>query len=217
MNKIRLSGARKFLLSAMVAFAAAFSSSADLRAADDDAILNKIASKNAGYKTMEYKFDHVKTTATKVQVTMHGTSYYTASDKFALIYTDPATERFIINGTKLYMNRSGKVQNIDITKVASMKMMSTCVLCGVSGRISDILKAADYDCKVEETKDAYVVTLTAKQKAAKGYARILLSYRKSDCVCSLLEMEEFNHVVNTYTMLDGKVNGKVEDSVYSIK
>ena len=48
----------------------------------------------------------------------------------------------------------------------------------------------------------YVITMTVDKKSSKGYSKIIVTYRKSDCVLVKMVTESDAGLVNTYTISD---------------
>ena len=99
-----------------------------LSAASPDEILNRIEKANSAQSCVTSSFRHTKVLATKAKKTMEGSQYYLSPDKLAMVYSNPAGDRFTINGNRVYMNRAGKSQVYDITKVPMVKRLSSSIL-----------------------------------------------------------------------------------------
>lgn len=183
-------------------------------AADTEAILKKLETTNVAYTSIVCQFTQTRTLPNKIQSTLEGDLYYKAYDQFAMIYTNPATDRLIIDGNNLYLNRGGKVSKFDLSKSAAIYNLSASLLQATTGMIKQLAAANNADYSVSEDSKYYTVTITAKQKAVKGYAKIVLNYRKSDCILEVMEMEEFTHISNVYRMNSVKKNVAVDDSVF---
>ena len=98
-------------------------------------------------------------------------------------------------------------------------------------RITDLLKSesivlgaspADKAAAINQLADLmeaggnYVVTLTARKKASKGYSKITLKYRKSDCLITGLSLEEFSGAVNTYVLSSLRTGETIPPAVFNI-
>lgn len=189
---------------------AAFSASA----ADTEAILAKIEKANASYTSMTCKIDQIRKLPNKSQVNLACDFYFKTPDKLAMIYTEPATDRLIINGKKLYLNRGGKASTFSLDKSAAVGSLATSLLNAVTGHVQAVADANNADYTVVEDSKFYIVTISARQKAPKGYSKITLYYRKSDCLLETMKMEEFTRVTNVYKMNSFAKNVSVDDSVF---
>ena len=67
-----------------------------------------------------------------------------------------------------------------------------------------------------ETAEGYVVTLTAGAGAKRGYSKIVLVYRKSDCVLTKMTMEEVSGIATVYEMKGIKKNTSFPEDVFRV-
>lgn len=123
-----------------------------------------------------------------------------SSDKLELKYTKPAGDYFIIDGKKMSMNLRGKKTVVDTEKNAAMRAHRNTLMDCISGNWKRVATDNNADYSVSEKGANKVVTLTAKKAAARGYSKIVITYRKSDNLPVELVFEEFNGTVTTYKM-----------------
>lgn len=187
-----------------------------LSAASPDEILNRIEKANSAQSCVTSSFRHTKVLATKAKKTMEGSQYYVSPDKLAMVYSNPAGDRFTINGNRVYMNRAGKSQVYDITKVPMVKRLSSSILDAVCGKVRKLAGNNNADMKVMDSGSSYIITMTARQEASTGYARTTLEYRKSDCILVKLELEEFTHVVNSFSFDGISTTSSIDKAVFEI-
>ena len=171
-----------------------------LSAASPDEILNRIEKANSAQSCVTSSFRHTKVLATKAKKTMEGSQYYL----------------FTINGNRVYMNRAGKSQVYDITKVPMVKRLSSSILDAVCGKVRKLAGDNNADMKVMDSGSSYIITMTARQEASTGYARTTLEYRKSDCILVKLELEEFTHVVNSFSFDGISTTSSIDKAVFEI-
>lgn len=198
----------------LIICAAALLLSVSAFAAGPQEILSKIEKTNSTYSSVKGGFVQTKILATKARKSLKGDFYISGKDNLAMIYTEPATDRFIVSGGKLYINRGGKASQFDLAKSAAMASLSNSLLYAVKGDVVRLAEANKADYTVMEDSDHYIVNVVAKTQAARGYARISLRYRKSDCVLEVMEMEEFNHTVDSYKMTSITKNSSIDASVF---
>jgi len=200
------------LLSIAVLLAAAF------LPAHADGILDKIAAANAKVASLQAHFDQDRfLKATGKTIPMTGVFYYSSPDRMSMVYSKPANELLVIDGTQFFMYRGGARNLFDTSKNQMMKSLSDCLLGCVRGDVAAVAGANNAAVSATEAGESYVVTLSAKGKAARGYSKITLTYRKSDCVLTKMVMEEFSGVVNTYVMTDMVKDKALKDEVFSTK
>lgn len=170
--------------------------------ADDTAfILNKIESQNSNVKTLSGPFTQTRTVAAaKTSMEMTGNVYYSADGKFSLLYTKPQGDFFIVNGNIITMFRGGKKTQFDISKTPAVSSLSHALLYSVAGKVRSLAAEANADYAVVEKEGAFIVTITARKKEVKGYAKIVLTYDSKSCLLKNMYMEEFTGVSNEYKM-----------------
>lgn len=191
----------------ILSVAAALMCAATCLGADNSAALSKIEQMNASVKGISAQFDHKKTikAAGKV-IKMQGDLEFSNPDKLKMTYSVPATDKIDIDGKNFTIVRGKAPQKFDTSKNALMASLSNTLLNCFKGKVSAIAKDNDAEVKITETADKYLVTLTAKKAAARGYSKIVMTYRKSDGLLMALEMEEFSGIDNLYTMSQPKRN-----------
>lgn len=205
------------IFAAVAALAIIGMSAAAPAKADDAAVLSKIETANSKVETIQAHFIHRKTLVATAKVTsMEGTLYFSSPDKMGMHYTKPATDLLIINGNQFYMNRGRKASTFDTDKNALMRSLSQTLIRCVRGEASQVATDNNADISTSSSGSNYVVTLTAKKNSPKGYSKIVLKYRKSDCMLVSMEMTEFIGVVNLYEMSDIKTGVSVDASVYTV-
>ena len=110
----------------------------------------------------------------------------------------------------------GKNQKFNLPKSPSMQKLASFLLDALGGKVRNIANSNNASYTVSEEGNTYVVEMTARKKAAKGYSYIKLVYRQSDGVMTFMETREFSGVSNTYTLTDIRRNSSIDKSVYSL-
>lgn len=202
----------------LLALAAAFSIQAvGFAGSNDSFILSKIESSNETVKSLTATFTADRTvTASGLKSTGNGDLYFTPG-RLSMLYNTPAGEYFIINGNQMSMNRNGRKAVYDLTKTPMMSGLSKMLLCSIQGKVRTLAVDVNADIAVSETSSSYVVTLTAKKKEVKGYAKIVITYSKTGCIIQSLETDEFSGVVTVYTMAGTKKNAAIDDGKFLVK
>ncbi|MDE6872727.1 MAG: outer membrane lipoprotein carrier protein LolA [Bacteroidales bacterium] len=180
-----------------------------------DVILDRIESMNASIKTIEAHFDQTKTLpASGKEIKSEGTLYFTAKDRMSMVYSSPESDLFIIDGTKVSMSHGGRKNVYDTSRNALMGSLSATLLGCITGQVRPLAMENDAEIAAEQTKDGYLVTMTARKKAAKGYSSIVLLYDLKTCVLKRMEMVEFSKISNLYEMSSIKTGGAIPPAVY---
>lgn len=176
----------------------------------------KIGTAGAALTTVEASFTHVKTVkATGKTTTFTGTYYYSATDRLAMHY-DQASEGIVLSGDRFFIRRGGKANKGHIKNVRQMEQLSGILFACIRGEVQDVADNNNATLAVQTEKSAWIITLTAKKKASKGYAKIVLRYRQSDGLLESLRFEEFNGNVNEYTLSNCKTGGVIPAAKFDI-
>jgi len=121
-------------------------------------------------------------------------------DQLDMNYSKPDGEYFIIHGHEMSMNMDGKKNKVDTNKNKRTKTFAQTLLNCIKGDWEKAAADNDTDTAVKEEGGNKIITLTAKKKAPRGYARIELTYNKADGLLRKMILEEFGGVTNTYVI-----------------
>lgn len=180
-------------------------------------VVAKILKANASVKNIESKFTQVKTIkASGRKIASEGTLYFTPDGHLTMRYSKPAGELLVVNGNKFHMNKGGKAMTFDTSKNALMGSLANTLVNCIKGDPETVAAANNAKLAVSETAEGYVVTLTASAAGHRGYSKIVLTYRKSDCVLVKMIMEETVGITNTYEMKDVKKNTSLPSDAFRI-
>ena len=133
-------------------------------------------------------------------VEAEGNLKLTSADKLEMTYTNPAGDYFNIDGKTISFNMRGKKSVVDTEKNAVMRTQRNTLMNCITGKWQQAATDNNAETSVTEKGANKVVTLTAKKAAARGYSKIVITYRKSDNLPVELVFEEFNGTVTTYKM-----------------
>ncbi len=123
-----------------------------------------------------------------------------SSQTLEMNYTKPAGDYFIIEGKTIKVNIKGKKSVVDTEKNAAMRAQRNTLMNCITGDFKQAAADNNADFTVSEKSSSKVVTLKARKTAAKGYSKIVITYRKSDNLPTELVLEEFNGTTTTYSM-----------------
>ncbi|MBQ9892323.1 MAG: outer membrane lipoprotein carrier protein LolA [Bacteroidales bacterium] len=205
----------KKLISALAALAVLGLSNA--LAADSGTTLDKIEKACSAITSTQSHFDHNRTIkASGNTVKMEGILYYTAPGKLAMYYTNPPQDLMIINGDRFYVKRGQANPNtFDTSKNPTMAGLKNSLLWCIQGKVREVAKANNADIAIMADNTSYIVTVTARVKPARGYSKIRVTYRKSDCLPVAMTMEDVSGIVNVYRMSD-IITKPADEIVYRI-
>ena len=197
MKKIFITLALAGILSASVVEAAEIQASAPVVAADAHAITTKIEKANSSMTTVECKFSQVRTIK-------------------ASGFDQPVGDYIIASGTKFYVHRGPKTGTFDTQKNATVGNMAGTLIGCVKGNPEKVAADNGAQISVKESGDGYVVTLTNDNAARRGYSKIVLTYRKSDCLLVKMVMDEPTGISTLYEMKEIKKNASFPDDVFKL-
>ena len=205
------------VLSCHASFAAIAEGQLSATAVVSSPVVAKILKANASVKNIESKFTQVKTIkASGRKIASEGTLYFTPDGHLTMRYSKPAGELLVVNGNKFHMNKGGKAMTFDTSKNALMGSLASTLVNCIKGDPETVAATNNAKLTASETAEGYVVTLTASAAGHKGYSRIVLTYRKSDCVLVKMIMEETVGITNTYEMKEVKKNTSLPSDAFRI-
>lgn len=203
-------------LSCFASVASAVEGQAVAAASASSPVVAKILKANASVKNIESKFTQVKTIkASGRKIASEGTLYFTPDGHLTMRYSKPAGELLVVNGNKFHMNKGGKAMTFDTSKNALMGSLANTLVNCIKGDPETVAAANNAKLAASETAEGYVVTLTAAA-GHRGYSKIVLTYRKSDCVLVKMIMEETVGITNTYEMKEVKKNTSLPSDAFRI-
>lgn len=202
------------VISSAADFEAVSTYSAQVASSD---LIAKIEKSNASLKNIESKFSQTKTLKVSGRkIESAGTLYYSSEGNLTMRYSQPVGELMVVNGNKFFMNKGGKSMTFDTSKNALMGSLAGTLLNSFKGQPSQVAKDNDAKLEVTETSDCYVVTLTAQGVAHRGYSKITINYRKSDCLILKMTMVETTGITTTYELKEIKKNTSIPQDVFKI-
>lgn len=123
-----------------------------------------------------------------------------SNDKLEMNYTKPAGDYFIIDGKTIKINLRGKKSVVDTEKNAAMRLQRNTLMNCITGNWKKAAEDNNATATQSEKGGNKIVTLTAPKTSTRGYAKIVITYRKSDNLPVEMVMEEFNGTVTTYKL-----------------
>lgn len=194
-----------------ILFATVMSLFAIVMQAQDNALLQKVESANAGMPNIEAHFVQTKhLVATDKQIVTEGTLYIADNDKMAMYYNEPSSDLLVINGEQFYMKQGKRARLYNTAKNKPMASLSNTLLSCVRGKVADLAQQNNADITAQKGSKGYEVTLVSREKKAKGYAQIDLVYDAKSLILVYMKMTEFNGISNTYEMSQIKTGATID-------
>lgn len=176
-----------------------------------NAALSKISAAQEKITGFESAFTQTRrNNVSGAKTVLQGNMFYSKPECLAMEYSNPDADLMIINGDSHYSRASKVVQVFDASKNAPVKMLKNTLLGCLCGDPAKVAQEVDAKMTVSETSSAYVVVLTANKQAVRGYSKIILNYRKSDCLLMKMIMEEFSGFATEYALNAPKPNAVVD-------
>jgi outer membrane lipoprotein-sorting protein len=122
----------------------------------------------------------------------------------------------VINGNSFYLKRGGRAATYDISTNALMGSLAKTLLGCVHGEVEKVAQSNNATVETKETSEGHVVTLTARKVAARGYSKIVLTYRKSDSMLVRMQMDQAGGISTVYVMSDIKTGVDIDPSEFNI-
>lgn len=172
---------------------------------------------NASVRNVECKFQQLKTIkASGKKIASEGVLYFNADGRMSMNYSKPATDLLVINGQRFHLNRSGKASTFDISKNQMMASLAGTLTGCIKGDPAKVAADNGVSLSAVETTEGYVVTLAADVTGRRGYSKIVLTYRKSDCMLVKMVMEEPAGISTVYQMSEIRRNTSFPEDVFRI-
>lgn len=170
-----------------------------LNAQNSEQIISKIEKAYSASQTVRDKFSEVMTPADKsLKQKMRDGEFEFKTGYLKMDYSNG--DLFLIDGNSMTIKNGSATQKFDLTKNLMMKNLSNTLTYVFQNRLTRL--ATEQTADITATKDGnfYLVTLTAKKKAPRGYSQIVAYYRVSDCKLYSLRMDEFTGASTFYSI-----------------
>ena len=164
------------------------------------ALMLSLASFAQTYDT-EFKHTHRLKVNGKTTV-MKGRLTYDGSDKLSMIYSDPDSDYFIIDGAQIKMNLYGKKTEMDSEKVSMIKLQRATLLNCLNGNWEQAAKDNNATATSSEKLGFRTVNIVSGKVVPRGgYKSVSITYRIKDGKVTRLTLEDAVGIEDTYEML----------------
>lgn len=193
---------------------AAFGQTA-LTQAQQQQIIAKIDKSATSVQTLQCHFTQVKSMALmKSKISSEGTMYFKKPSKLHWQYTKPYDYSFILNGSKAYMKSAKSTTTVDVNKNKMFRQISDVIMnCMIGGNLS---KTSYFKVAIYKSGNTVYANLTPVKKELKQlYSLITLYFNQSLTMVTKVEMKEKNGDKTVITLSDIKINGSINEKVFS--
>ena len=148
---------------------------------------------------------------------LQGKIYFDAIGRLAMIYTEPASDYTIFDGTNLTMRHNGRKSHSDTKKKAHLAQQRNVLINSMNGDIDAVCDEINADIKTKKDKQYHVYILTRRKdsKTKKhDIKRIELRYDKHTSMLVYLSITEISGNTTTYAMQHPQINSPLPQTVF---
>lgn len=180
-------------------------------------IMAKIAKTNATYKTVIAPFTQVKSMkGVKKDIVNQGTLYFNrATNQLNMQYSKPAKNQTLITGDKLILITGGTRESYNTKTDPSMSTLKWTLLYCIGGEIEKAAKENSATINLLSTDKYYTFELLIGKQIKGGWAKLELSYSKTDHTLCIMKMIEKNGNSVTYNTPQKELNAALEAGIFN--
>lgn len=175
--------------------------------------INAVASK---MQTMQCDF--VQTKYMKLlndNMVSQGKMYYQQSDKLRWEYTSPYTYTFVLNGSKVMLNKGKRSDVINVNQSKFFKEIARIMMNSVVGKC--LTDEKDFKVSISSTATQWVATLVPQRKDMKQmFQKIVLYFSRSAKMVSTVELVEKKGDRTVIQLKNVKTNSPINAKVFSV-
>lgn len=179
-------------------------------------VVSRINKATAGLKSMSCSFVQTKhLSLLSDKMVSEGKMNYRQPNKLRWEYTSPYQYIFIFNGTKVYVGNKSRKDVIDTGSNRLFKEVARIMMSTVTG--TALSNTTDFITSVEDSKNLWRVTLVPKKKELKKmFAKIILSFSKTDLMISEIDIYEKNNDRTNIRFKNIKNNITINETFFAI-
>ncbi len=175
--------------------------------------INAVASK---MKTMQCDF--VQTKYMKMlndKMVSYGRMYYQQSDKLRWEYTSPYTYTFVLNGSKVLLNKGTRSDVINVNQSKFFKEIARIMMNSVVGKC--LTDEKDFKVSISTNATEWVATLTPQRKDMKQmFQKIVLHFSRSQMMVSTVELVEKKGDRTVIQLKNVKTNTSINAKMFNV-
>ena len=183
---------------------------------DEAKVKKQISAVASSLKTMQCDF--VQTKNIKMlndKMVSKGKMYYQQSDKLRWEYTSPYTYTFVLNGSKVLINKGKRSDVINVDQSKFFKEIARIMMNSVVGK--SLTDTKDFKSTITATAAEYVATLYPQQKQMKQmFKQIVLHFSRQKSIVTKVELVEKNGDRTVIELKNVKTNQAINASTFSI-
>jgi len=180
-------------------------------------IIDRINAATSKMTTMQCDF--VQNKSVKLlndNIKSKGKMYYSQPNKLRWEYTSPYTYTFILNGSKVTLQKNNKNSVIDTRQNKMFKEIVNIMMNSVVGKSLSDKKS--FKTSVKEASSEWTATLLPQSKELKQmFTKIILHFNRQQAVIVKVEMYEKNGDTTTITLQNIVKNKTINEKVFSAR
>lgn len=163
------------------------------------ALMLSLASFGQKYDT-DFKHTHRLKVNGKTTV-MKGHLDYDGKEHLNMIYSDPAGEYFVIDGSQIKMNLYGKKAELNADKVPMIQLQRATLLNCLAGNWEQAAKDNNAKASTSEKLGFRTVSIVSDKVVPRGgYKSVTITYRVKDGMVTRLVLEDAVGIEDSYEM-----------------
>ncbi len=184
---------------------------AQTQAGDFNSRLAKASSQN---KTIVAKFEQTKkVVGIKAEVKSQGDFYYENSGRMAMLYSNPAGDKIIMNGEIFHIVTGGKTIKSDVNSNPMMAQISYMMQASMSGDVEKLGKG--WELSVTEKDSVFVVSVKPTERSIKKYvSSMTMIFCNKTMTLDELRIDETSGGYTSYKFVSKQINKYIEPSKF---
>ena len=187
-------------------------------AAQAQAMIAKINQTAAQVKTLECRFDQVKTLSfLNDKLTSHGVMYYSGDNgRLRWEYQQPYSYVLVISNGQVHIKSKQEDSTIDLSQSRLFKGIADVMMESMTGR--SLSQGKDFAVEMLTQGDDWIARLTPKQKEMKRlFSTISLCFDSKKQMVKRVVMTERSGDTTTITLLGVKTNQRIDEKVFAVR
>ena len=179
-------------------------------------IIRKLNAAVSNINTMQCDFvqtKHMKMLNEKL--VSSGKMAYKQSDKLKWEYTSPYSYIFILNGTKIYLNKGSRNDEIDVRQNKLFQEIAKIMMNSVIGKC--LTDTKEFKVSIQQTSSEWIATVLPQKKDLKQmFPKILLYFNKTNSIISKVVMYEKNGDYTIIQLKNIRLNKAISANEFSL-
>lgn len=205
---------KKLFISFMLLLGIAFGGYS--QTAGDAAVIRQINAVASSMKTMQCDF--VQTKYLKMlndKMVSRGKMYYQQTDKLRWEYTAPYKYTFVLNGSKVLLNKGTRNDVVNVNQSKFFKEIARIMMNSVVGKC--LTDKKDFRTAISTTNTEWVATLVPQRSTMKQmFQKIVLHFSKQRKMVSTVEIVEKKGDRTVIQLTNVKTNTPINAKVFSV-